>query len=175
MSKRRNEDNHICRCGRKMAPVLALAMLSLVALSACDLSKFRRQAADETAGTQSSEQTAEPGFPVAGDYDVVTTSEMDGKREESETFLDVSTAAKFEKKFAMKDGSNCREQQWSLSAGNFHSSAVCDAPDGDIHNIGGDVIGSFDEGRIDLTATTTLWGAPIREMVSYRLRPKVGG
>lgn len=115
---------------------------------------------------------ADAGFPEAGKYHVVhdTGEGSDSKREESDTSLDVSDRGKFVDKIAKDDGSNCRDKQVTIGGGSFSVHMVCDAPDGDIHNIALDRRGTYSPDSIDMTTDTQFWGTLIRETSSYRLK-----
>ena len=114
-------------------------------------------------------ETAGQGFPRAGAYDVVV--ERHDGLERSDDRIEVATRSEFEKLVAKEDGANCRDRQVEIGGGSFRVRMVCDAPDGDIHNIGLERFGTYTETSIDMTEETTLWGGePIRELVTSRLR-----
>ncbi|MFL6726794.1 MAG: hypothetical protein ACJ8FS_09810 [Sphingomicrobium sp.] len=143
-----------------MAPLLA------VALAGCG--------GAGQSGNQSN-ITDPPGdvFPAKGNYHLVhdrTQGNGQMAREESDTSLDVSTRAAFEQFIAKPDGSNCRDVQVDVGGGSFSVRMTCDAPDGDIHNIGIERHGSYSKDSIDASEETTLWGMSIRDSVSYRLK-----
>lgn len=144
--------------------LLAMAAVT-VALAGCD--KLPKAGAPEGAAAAASSE-----FPKAGEYhvvhDIVQGSET--KREESDQSLDVSDRGKFADQLAHDDGTNCRDKQVTIRDGSFSVHMVCDAPDGDIHNIGLDRRGTYSADSIDVTTETTLWGMPFRESHSYRLK-----
>ncbi|MBV9930566.1 MAG: hypothetical protein JO013_06455 [Alphaproteobacteria bacterium] len=108
------------------------------------------------------------GFPKAGRYAVA--SERNGRSETSDTYVDASTRAKFEAMVAHDDGTRCRDRQVTIGAGAFSVSMTCDAYDGDIHNIGIERRGTYSERSFEMVSTTRLWGMPIVEKATYRLR-----
>jgi FlaG/FlaF family flagellin (archaellin) len=116
----------------------------------------------------------DPGnaFPQKGKYHVVHDAVQgnDSKRDEFDVELDVSDRDKFAGQLAKDDGTNCRDKQVSIGNGSFSVHMICDAPDGDIHNISVDRQGSFSKDSIDATTQTTLWGVSSQESFRYRLK-----
>jgi hypothetical protein len=122
---------------------------------------------------EKSSNTAAPDdlFPKAGNYHVIHDGmgRVGQDREETDTWLDVSDREKFAAQFVRDGGSRCRDQSVELGGGSFSVKMTCDAPDGDIHNIGMESHGTYSRDSIDITNDMTLWGSPIRETYSYRL------
>lgn len=143
-----------------MARLLLLAALAAT-LGACESRPQPGVAKGEA-------ETASDGFPKVGTYDVIVEGPEGTK--ESRIFLEVSNRAAFEEHFARSDGSRCRDRQVKVGGGSFSIKMTCDAPDGDIHNIGLESFGRYSESSIDMTTETTLWGRPFQEHSSFRLR-----
>jgi hypothetical protein len=118
------------------------------------------------------EAAASDSFPQKGNYHVVhdLMQGSENKREEFDLWLDVSDRGKFAGQLAKDDGTNCRDKDVAIGGGSFSVHMTCDAPDGDIHNIGIDRRGTYSADSIDATAETVLWGTPMRESYSYRLK-----
>jgi hypothetical protein len=142
-----------------------IILLTSCALAACNQ-------AEAVSGKHSSAgKTPDDIFPKSGNYHVI----HDGigaageNREESDTWLDVSDRDKFKEQFVRDGGSRCRDQSVELGGGSFSVKMTCDAPDGDIHNIGMESHGTYSRDSIDVTNDVTLWGSPMRETYSYRL------
>lgn len=142
--------------------LLAAALLGL-ALGGCDKLPQARERAVAAASSE---------FPKAGEYHIIHDRDERGelKRDESDQFLDVSDRGKFADQLARDDGTNCRDRQVTIGGGSFSVHMICDAPDGDIHNIGLDRRGTYSTDSIDVATETTLWGMPFRETYSYRLK-----
>lgn len=144
----------------------------ILALAGCGKASQKPGAQENEAGGNASAsagaRASAGAFPAAGEYDI--TRDSGGRREESRMWLDVSNAQAFEAMFARDDGGNCRDRQVSVGAGSFNVRMTCDAPDGDIHNVGIQRIGHYTPTSIDVTTDTILWGHPMRETTMYRLR-----
>lgn len=136
----------------------------MIALGGCDKLP-QAQARTHPAAAASGE------FPKAGNYHVIRDRSEGGqlKRDESDRWIDASNREAFEELVA-QGSSNCRDRQVEIGGGSFSVRMICDAPDGDIHNIGMESHGSYSPDSIDITSDTTLWGMQIRETASYRLK-----
>ncbi|MEQ7874722.1 hypothetical protein ABDK56_12035 [Sphingomonas sp. ASV193] len=122
-------------------------------------------------GTSSS-PSASDNFPVAGTYHVTHEVDQDNSThsDEFDTDIDVSTREKLEAAVGQEKGSHCHDKHVEIGEGQFTVRMLCDAPDGDIHNIVTDRHGSFSRDSIEITEDTTLWGISSRESYSYRLK-----
>jgi hypothetical protein len=110
-------------------------------------------------------------FPKAGDYHMIRDVNEGGqqKRVETDIWIDASNRVAFEKLIA-RGTSNCSDREVEIADGEFSARMTCDAPDGDIHNIGLEAHGTYSKDSIDIFSTTTLWGTPITDTTSYRLK-----
>ena len=124
----------------------------------------------QSSGTAEAGSSGADRFPKKGQYHIVRDriSGDELKRVESDRWIDVSNRQAFEEFVARDDGSNCRDRQVDIGGGSFSVKMTCDAPDGDIHNIGIERQGSYSKDSIDIEVQTTLWGMPFRETASYR-------
>lgn len=147
-----------------MRSLVIAAMSAMLILPGCGDIKARE------AKLRNSSAPVDP-FPKAGGYHVTQDRGGGGSplRSEVDRWLHVSNRAAFEKFFARDDGSNCRDRQIEIAGGQFSVSMTCDAPDGDIHNLGIQRHGSYSADSIDVSTETMLWGMPIRETSAYRL------
>lgn len=144
--------------------LLALTLVGM-ALAGCD--KLPKAEARERPATA----RASSEFPKAGDYHIIRDRDEGGqmKREEVDMWVDASNREALEELVA-QGSSRCRDRQVEIGGGSFSVRMTCDAPDGDIHNIGMESHGSYSPDSIDINSETTLWGMHIRESASYRLK-----
>jgi hypothetical protein len=147
--------------------MLILLAGSALCLSGCDEALRSIAAHKETEATGAPAEASTGGFPRAGLYDIVHET-PDGRREPTNRWVDAASPKAFEELVAADDGSNCRDRMVTIGHGTFSVRMTCDAPDGDLHNIGIQRYGSYTERSIDETIETNLMGHFIREMRTYR-------
>jgi hypothetical protein len=126
----------------------------------------------QTNGTADAGLSGADPFPKKGQYHIVRDGNSGGelKRVESDKWIDASNRQAFEELVVGGNGSNCRDRQVKISNGSFSVKMTCDAPDGDIHNIGVQRRGTYSIDSIDMADEITLWGMPFQETARYRFK-----
>jgi hypothetical protein len=112
-------------------------------------------------------------FPKAGTYTVVT--DRFGHLSESKVLVQASSRSAFENLVAGNFGSRCSNRQVSIGGGSFKVSITCGTPDGDINNVVLERHGTYTPNSIEIVSTTKLWGVPMVETSTYRLRDAAAG
>ena len=126
----------------------------------------------QSSGTAEAGSSGADPFPKKGQYTIVR-DRIEGdelKRVESDRWIAASNRGDFEKLIAGDAGSNCRDRQVEIGGGSFSVKMTCDAPDGDIHNIGIERRGTYTMDSIDIADEIILWGMPFKETASYRFK-----
>ena len=110
-------------------------------------------------------------FPVPGMYHVIVDSGNDvSHRDESDRRVDAGDRESFERMIVGSGGANCRDRKVEIGGGKFSASMTCDAPDGDIHDVGLEAHGTYSHNSIEMTSDTILWGMRMHETRSYSLK-----
>ncbi|MCE7797092.1 hypothetical protein LWE61_11035 [Sphingobium sufflavum] len=109
---------------------------------------------------------AADGFPERGMYEMTVQTSKGVTR--SKIRLEAASRETFENAFAGRQRGACRERRITITQGAFSFSQICDAPDGDIHNLGLKSEGTFSSKAVNIVSQMTLWGQPIAERRTYR-------
>lgn len=123
-------------------------------------------------GAAKDDATANSPFPQKGTYHVVHVRVQgnESQRDESESEVDVVDREKLEAELSKDAGSNCHDKQVSIGDHSFAAHMLCDAPDGDFHNISVDRFGSFSPSSFEMTTQSTLLGTSFQETYSAHLK-----
>ena len=107
-------------------------------------------------------------FPARGIYEVIIL--YAGQERHTQEYVDASTRQAFEKFLGKALGvDRCRQRQIQIGNGSFRSSAICDTPDGDMHNIQVENTGSYSNASFSYSYKMYFFGKWAVQKVEARL------
>ena len=123
-------------------------------------------------GAAKDDAAAASPFPQKGTYHFVhqVIQGNESTQDEGDSEIDTLDREKLEAEISKDAGSNCHDKQVSIGDGSFSVHMLCDAPDGDFHNINVDRSGTFSTNSIEMTTQSNLLGTSYQESYSAHLK-----